>query len=212
MLIRSVFLLLVEKKGKSKPVKEKKGYYTVTVGLTVMAHHCSAGVRVAGTWFGALPVAVLIVGAHAGKTLQGLTWQKTEKKNDASATHTIHGLNVMAHWKKNSLVMLKAFLTWWRCVSPEMQGEFDWMEVTQNHINPHVILILTGCYCFNWWELFMMLVKDFPQTVNERWCCASWLILSDIADNVTVAAFVLEKPIFRPLDSWERERAAAARS
>lgn len=39
----------------------------------VMAHHHSTGVRVTGTGFGALPVAVLIIGAHASITHKSFT-------------------------------------------------------------------------------------------------------------------------------------------
>lgn len=37
-----------------------------------MAHHHRAGIRVAGTGFGALTVAVIVIRAHAGVALQSL--------------------------------------------------------------------------------------------------------------------------------------------
>lgn len=40
--------------------------------LTVMAHYHRAGIGVAGAGFGALPVAVIIVGAHTSVALQSL--------------------------------------------------------------------------------------------------------------------------------------------
>lgn len=42
-----------------------------------MAHYRSTSIRVAGTRFGTLKVAVIVVGAHAGVTSQGFVWKET---------------------------------------------------------------------------------------------------------------------------------------
>lgn len=44
-----------------------------------MADHHGAGIRVAGAGFGTLPVAVIVIGAHAGVTLQSFTCRKQRR-------------------------------------------------------------------------------------------------------------------------------------
>lgn len=67
------------KRAEIELVKRRKGYSTVSVGLTVMAHHHGTGVREAGTRFGALSVAVFIIWAHTGVTSQSVAWKQQKK-------------------------------------------------------------------------------------------------------------------------------------
>lgn len=50
-----------------------------------MADHHDTRIRVAGTRFGALLVAVVVVGAHTGITPQSLTWRT--HKTDIAKVH-----------------------------------------------------------------------------------------------------------------------------
>lgn len=80
-------------------ISKKKGYYAVTVGLTVMAHHYSTGIRVARTSFGALSVAVIVIGAHACITSYSLTWKGTERYYIRKSQLYMH---ILSGWKTST--------------------------------------------------------------------------------------------------------------